>query len=116
MFIQGPDPSMSKVSKIKLDEIKRRIPRQPVLLKAELDTGNFEFECVAYDLSLKGVKLKLDLPLMTECEVRIMVRKSPQIPAKVVWTGDGFIGLEFKLSAQHVAELLGSIGEGLSRR
>ena len=107
---------MSKASKVELDETRRRIPRQPVLLKAELDTGSFEFECVAYDLSLKGVRLKIDLPLRTECEVRIMVKQSPQIPARVAWAKDGFIGLEFKLSVDHVAELLGCIGEGLSRK
>lgn len=103
------------MSKVELGETKRRISRQPVLLKAELDTGSFEFECVAYDLSLKGVRLKIDLPLKTECEVRIMVRKSPQIPARVIWAREGFIGLEFKLSADHVAELLGSAGEGLAK-
>ncbi len=106
---------MSKVKEEVKEEVRRRVPRQPVLLKAVLDTGHYEFECLAYDLSLKGVKVKLDLPLETQCEVWLMIKESPHLPAKVAWSRDGFIGLEFTLSAENVAITLGNLGAKLPK-
>lgn len=97
------------------EEVQRGFPRQPVLLKAILDTGHYEFECLAYDLSLKGVKVKLDLPLETKCEVGLMLKDSPYLPSKVAWSRDGFIGLEFSLSTNKVSEILGSLGSKLPK-
>ncbi|MCK5425398.1 MAG: PilZ domain-containing protein [Emcibacter sp.] len=106
---------MSKANKELREESRRQITRQPVLLKAMLDTGDYEFKCVAHDLSLNGIKVKLALPLETECEVWLMVKDSPHIPARVAWARDGFIGLEFSLSPQRVAKALGTIGARLPR-
>lgn len=106
---------MSKLSNDKSEEIRRRFSRQPVLLKAKLNAGSYEFECVAYDLSVYGVRVKLDLPLATECEVHVMVRESPAIPARVVWVNGGYVGLEFNKPADKVAKVLGSIGSSLLR-
>ena len=106
---------MSKANKEIDAEIRRRFSRQPVLLKAVLDTGHYEFECVAYDLSLKGIRVKLDLPLETRCEVWLMIKDCPHMPAHVVWARDGFIGLEFTLPPSQVAETLGSIGANLPK-
>jgi len=107
---------MSKVNeKTEAEVIRRRFSRQPVLLKAKLDTGHYEFECVAYDLSLKGIKVKLDLPLATECEVWLMVKNCPHMPAHVVWAKEGYIGLEFSLSPAQVLEVLGTVGAKLPK-
>lgn len=106
---------MSKVNKELKEETRRRIVRQKVLLKAILDTGVYEFECVAYDISLSGIKVKLNLPLQTECEVWLLVKDSPHIPARVAWAKDGFIGLEFSLSAKRVEDALGNIGAQLPK-
>lgn len=106
---------MSKVKKKISEEVHRKFSRQPVLLKAMLDTGSYEFECIAYDLSLNGVKVKLDLPLQTKCEVWLMVKDSPHIPASVAWSKDGYIGLEFSLSAERIADILGGLGSRLPK-
>ncbi len=106
---------MSKVDKEVNEEIRRKFSRQPVLLKAMLDTGSYEFECIAYDLSLNGVKVKLDLPLKTQCEVWLKVKDSPHMPASVAWSKDGYIGLEFSLSAEKIADILGSLGARLPK-
>lgn len=106
---------MSKAKKETSGEVRRKYVRQNVLLKALLDTGVYEFECVAYDLSLNGVRVKLDLPLETECEVWLLMKDSPHIPAKVAWSKEGFIGLEFSLSANRVADALGNIGNRLPK-
>lgn len=109
------DGLMGKVSdKVKMAGM-RKYARQSVLLKAQLSTGSYEFECVAYDLSLTGIMLKLDLPLATDCEVQIMVKDNPKISARVVWAVEGFIGLEFKITPEEVSSLLGPIGEKLPR-
>lgn len=105
-------PEMSEITKnTDVDvEDKRRLARRHVLLKALLDTGHYEFECMAYDLSLKGAKLKLDLPLETKCEVHVLVKDSPLIPAKVVWAKEGFIGLEFGMTVKQVQVILDGLG------
>ena len=106
---------MSKAAPEVSEEVRRKFNRQHVLLKAILDTGNYEFECVAYDISLTGIRLKLDLPLKTECEVWLMVEDSPHISATVAWSKDGFIGLKFTVSPAQVSNLLGSVGARLPK-
>jgi len=101
-------------SSIKLAAL-RKFSRQPVLLKAQLTTGSYEFDCIAYDLSLTGMMLKLDLPLATNCEVHVMVRENPPLPARVVWADGGYVGLEFKPAPDQVVKILGSIGDKLPR-
>ncbi len=107
--------NLNKDMDTETDIIRRRFSRQPVLLKAVLDTGHYEFECVAYDLSLKGIKVKLDLPLETQCEVWLLVKDCPRIPAHVIWSKEGYIGLEFSLSPKQVTDILGSIGARLPK-
>lgn len=106
---------MSKANKEGNGEVLRQFARQHVLLKAVLDTGAYEFECVAYDLSLAGVRVKLDLPLKTECEVWLAVKGCPHIPATVVWTRDGYVGLEFAMPSGQVANALGAVGARLPK-
>ncbi len=106
---------MSTANKKERAVIRRKFERQHVLLKAMLDTGVYGFDCMAYDLSLTGVRVKLDLPLQTECEVWLMVKESSNIPASVAWARDGYIGLKFGLPPGQVAELLGSVGSKLPK-
>lgn len=106
---------MSNVDKEVNKETRRGIGRQHVLLKAMLDTGEYEFECVAYDLSLTGIRVKLDLPLKTECEVWLMVKDSPHIPAKVAWAKDGYVGLQFSLPKGQVSQMLGNVAARLPK-
>lgn len=107
---------MSKINQEASEENRRQFARQHVLLKARLDTGDYEFECVAYDLSLAGVKVKLDLPLKAKCDVWLMVKDSAHIPSKVSWVKDGYIGLAFSLSPSQVAKILGPVGARLPKR
>ncbi|MBL4802962.1 MAG: PilZ domain-containing protein [Emcibacter sp.] len=106
---------MSNVDQEVDEENRRRYGRQHVLLKARLDTGEYEFECVAYDLSLSGARIKLNLPLQTQCEVWLIVKDSPHIPAKVIRVNEGFIGLEFSLPPEQISKMLGNIGSQLPK-
>ena len=107
--------SMNKPDIETNEETRRCVARQPILLKALLDTGKFEFDCLAYDLSLRGIRLKLDLPLEVGCKVNVKVKGNSQLPAQVVWVKGGFIGLEFSVSTDRVLETLGSLAAHLPK-
>jgi len=51
---------------------------------------------LAYDLSVRGAKIKLNLPLERGSDFVISFRDNKHIPSKVSWVKNGFIGLEFK--------------------
>lgn len=92
---------------------KRKSNRQNVLLKSKIDVGSYYFEALAYDLSLRGAKIKLNLPLERGSDFVISFRDNKNIPSKVSWIKNGFIGLEFKYSPDRVKNIFGSLGERL---
>ncbi|MBT5073174.1 MAG: PilZ domain-containing protein [Kordiimonadaceae bacterium] len=91
----------------------RKSNRQNVLLKSKIDVGSYYFEALAYDLSLSGAKIKLNLPLERGSDFVISFRDSKHIPSKVSWVKNGFMGLEFKYSPDRVKSIFGSLGERL---
>ena len=74
------------------EDLRREVSRHPILLNALLDTGKYEFKCRAYDLSLRGVRLRLDLPLQIGFECLLSIKGHPYIPAQVIWAKKSFIG------------------------
>ena len=51
----------------------RSFKRRTVVWPAVLIVNEFEFKCMLYDISLGGVRLKLDLPLATGAKVNIKI-------------------------------------------
>ena len=51
------------IIKLNTEFQKRKSNRQKVLIKSKIDVGSYYFDAVAYDLSLSGAKIKLNLPL-----------------------------------------------------
>jgi len=100
---------------IKLNEEfqKRQSNRQNVLIKSKIDVGSYYFDAVAYDLSLRGAKIKLNLPLERGSNFLISIKDQQQIPSKVSWVKNGFMGLEFTYSPAKVKEIFGTLGERL---
>lgn len=92
---------------------KRQSNRQNVLLKSKIDVGNYYFDAVTYDLSLRGAKIKLNLPLERGSDFLISFKDSKGIPSTVSWVKNGFLGLEFKYSPDRVKNIFGSLGERL---
>lgn len=94
-------------------EDRRKVPRKTVLLKSTIQVSGFEFDAVVYDLSLYGAKIKLKLPLSTETLLMIRIKDSPYLPARLAWTKDDFMGLEFRRSPERVKSILGNLGDKL---
>ncbi|WP_339863554.1 PilZ domain-containing protein [Paremcibacter congregatus] len=107
--------AMSKKSITTLDRNARKSIRQSVLLGAVIEAGDYEFNCKAYNLSLGGVRLKLNLPLALNSMVKTSVKGSDFLQAQVVWVDKGFIGLSFAHSPAEVAKCLGELGARLPK-
>jgi hypothetical protein len=73
---------------------KRKARRARVLLAAKLQTASGEIAARLRDLSRKGALVECQTvpPVGTEL---IFNRGSTSIPARVAWTGDDRVGLEF---------------------
>lgn len=102
-----------------LEEVKgeyderRKERRQPVVLKCSIDIAGFLFKAIVYDLSLCGARVKMDLPLTIGTKLQISIQESAQIEARLVWTKNGFMGLQFTLPAKEIKSILGNLGEKL---
>ena len=91
----------------------RKSNRQNVLIKSKIDVGSYYFDAIAYDLSLHGAKIKLNLPLERGSDFIITFKDLRQIPSKVTWAKNGFMGLEFSYPPEKVKQIFGSLGDRL---
>ena len=105
--------SQDMIIKLKKEFQKRRSNRQNVLIKTKLDIGSYYFDAIAYDLSLRGAKIKLNLPLERGSSFLISFKGQRKIPSKVSWVRNGFMGLEFAYSPEAVKGIFGTLGERL---
>ena len=101
------------VEKIEREFQRRRSHRQNVLLKSSVDVGSYNFEATAYDHSLRGAKIKLNLPPERGADFYISLKDLALIPSKVSWAKNGFMGLEFSYSPEKVRKIFGSLGDRL---
>lgn len=101
------------IIKLNTEFQRRRSNRQKVLIKSKVDVGSYYFEAVAYDLSLTGAKIKLNLPLERGSDFLITFKDLSDIPSKVSWINNGFMGLEFSYTPERVKEIFGSLGDRL---
>ena len=88
-------------------QVMRSHRRRTVVWPAVLLVNEFEFKCTLYDISLGGVRLKLDLPLATGAKVKIRIKDFDFTDALVSWHADDFVGLRFIDDAEHIKSLLG---------
>ncbi|WP_321397715.1 PilZ domain-containing protein [Emcibacter sp.] len=94
-------------------ENRRDRRRQPVLWKSVLTVGEYSFDCIMYNFSLSGARVKLDLPLQKGAETLLDIKSEWQINAKVVWQKDGFIGLSFSQDDTETRVIFGEIADRL---
>ena len=88
-------------------EAPRSNKRRTVVWPAVLIVNEFEFKCTLYDISLGGVRIKLDLPLATAAKVKIKIKDFDFTDALVSWQANGFIGLTFTEDKEHIKMLFG---------
>lgn len=87
--------------------------RQNVLLKSKVDVGSYYFDVVTYDLSLRGAKIKLNVPLERGAEFHLTIQNKKVLPSKVSWVRNGFLGLEFIYPPETVKNIFGTLGDRL---
>jgi len=92
----------------------RKHNRRTVIQSATLKVGSHDFDCMAYDISLGGIRLKVDMPIEQGSSVFIQLRNKLKQAAKVVWSADGFMGLSFVENPERVKVGLGNLANGLS--
>jgi len=76
-----------------------------ILWPATIRVSSHEFHCQIWNMSLGGARVRLDVPLREGAELYLSVLSRDEIPAKVVWTDNESIGLEFQVDLEAVKEL-----------
>lgn len=88
-------------------EVLRSYKRRTVVWPAVLIVNEFEFKCTLYDVSLGGVRLKLDLPLATGAKVKIKIKDFEFTDALVSWHAEAFVGLRFIEDVETIEAMFG---------
>lgn len=91
----------------------RAYKRRTVVWPATMIVNEFEFKCMLYDISLGGVRLKLDLPLAAGATVSIKIKDFEFVEALVSWHAEGFVGLKFINDVDYIAEVFGDYANSL---
>lgn len=94
-------------------EMLRSHKRRTVVWPAVLLVNEYEFKCTLYDISLGGVRLRLDLPLATGAKVKIKIKDLDFTNALVAWHAEEFVGLRFVEDPETMIELLGEYAHNL---
>ncbi len=92
----------------------RKHNRRTVIQAATIRVGSYDFECTAYDVSLGGIRLKVDVPIEQGTNVFVQLKNKIKQTAKVIWSADGFMGLRFLENTEKVRIGLGTLANGLS--
>lgn len=85
---------------------RRREPRQAVknvLVKLSFDEGVEPITCFVWDVSRRGMRLKLPRPVVTLPAVVYVTVDNVRKPARVAWAKADQVGLEFIQGAPNAA-------------
>lgn len=103
-----------------IDEVKyilktmRKHNRKTVEYPALLDVDGKIISCVAYDMSLGGMRLKTDMPVEENSNVSVKIKDKINQVAKVIWAAEGFIGLNFQKSSKSIKAEFGTLATNLN--
>ncbi len=92
----------------------RQHNRRTIIQTALLEVGGKNIRCMAYDISLGGIRIKADKSLKKGTNVRIKIKDRLRETAKVIWTADNFIGLSFMDNPENIKLNIGTMATGLS--
>lgn len=92
----------------------RKHNRRAIVLPAELSVDGKKVQCTAYDVSLGGVRLKVDMPVKENSQVIVKIKDKLSEVANVVWSAEGFVGLNFAASPAAVKAGLGGLATDLN--
>ena len=86
---------------------RRQFRRKAVLWAATIETSNGAFDCITFDLSLGGARLRCAQPIGLLEPVTLVIDRFGRFAAEVVWTTPNEIGLQFSEPPEIVATRLG---------
>ncbi len=92
----------------------RRNNRKAVDLSARLEVCGQMIDCTVCDISLGGARLKTGLAISSGTSVFVRLKDTLNRTAKVVWTKEGFIGLNFDDSPDSVKMEFGELAANLN--
>ena len=104
--------SISDVKKIL--KTMRKHNRRAIVLPALLDVDGELVSCTAYDMSLGGMRLKVDVPIAGNSNVIIKIKNKLNQVAKGVWAAEGFVGLNFTDNPKTIKAGLGTLATNLN--
>ena len=86
---------------------RRRHRRKPVLWRATLELPAGSVDCIAFDLSLGGARLRIDAPVPMRQRGRLIIERYGAIEVEVAWQRPGEAGVRFLDPPWRVARLIG---------
>lgn len=93
-------------------EDRRAFERKNVFWKARLVLPEGAINCVVYDLSMGGARVRLVAQLQKEQRVRLDIDKLSPLNAEIVWLGIGMVGIRFTDDPAFIGRTLGPLLAG----
>ncbi len=93
-------------------EDRRAFERKNVFWKARLVLPEGAINCVVYDLSMGGARVRLVAQLQKQQRLRLDIEKLSPLNAEVVWLGIGMVGIRFTDDPAFIGRMLGPLLAG----
>lgn len=93
-------------------EERRAFERKNVFWKARVVLPEGAINCVVYDLSMGGARVRLVAQLQKQQRVRLDIDKLSPLNAEVVWLGIGMVGIRFTDDPAFIGRTLGPLLAG----
>lgn len=93
-------------------EERRAFERKNVFWKARLVLPEGAINCVVYDLSMGGARVRLVAQLQKQQRMRLDIEKLSPLNAEVVWLGIGMVGIRFTDDPAFIGRTLGPLLAG----
>jgi hypothetical protein len=91
---------------------RRAYERRNVFWKARLVLPEGAINCVVYDLSMGGARVRLVAQLQKQQRVRLDIEKLSPLNAEIVWLGIGMVGVRFTDDPAFIGRTLGPLLAG----
>lgn len=87
-----------------IPEERRRRDRRPLMLKADVVIAGTPMQCVIFDITAQGAKIRLDHDFLKQAVLSIP--PFGEYDGEIAWTDDQYMGIEFRQSHPRMAELI----------
>ena len=91
---------------------RRAFERKNVFWKARLVLPEGAINCVVYDLSMGGARVRMVAQLQKQQRLRLDIEKLSPLNAEVVWLGIGMVGIRFTDDPAFIGRTLGPLLAG----